>query len=172
MKAYFASMTNLLIGQMDSSIYVLGQHKTFLNKLRSLKVAKSKDYKLKRLKVTKCRKDEWRMMISSCWGVLQTNWLTDRWTSVNVESLPQLKTGNGGRNEGWGILTSNWPLIRQLWLWLSLSKKWKKSLYDALHLDFPASDGKSQREGLSPYNKIYRLSISAFHLLKDIENFI
>ena len=43
MKAYFASMTNLLIGQMDSSIYVLGQHKTFLNKLRSLKVAKSKD---------------------------------------------------------------------------------------------------------------------------------
>ena len=46
MKAYFASMTNLLIGQMDSSIYVLGQHKTFLNKLRSLKVAKSKDVKL------------------------------------------------------------------------------------------------------------------------------
>ena len=34
----------------------------------------------------------WRMMISSCWGVLQTDWLTDERTFVIVESLSRLKT--------------------------------------------------------------------------------
>ena len=80
------------------------------NKLKILKVAKWRkdewgmmkdEWKIIKYEWRMMKDEWWRMMISSCWGVLLPNRRTDGRTFVNVESLSRLKNACFCLSDGW-----------------------------------------------------------------------